>query len=149
MPSAASTATSSGSAGGTIPLRVKEAANSRQAASARLARARARAEARRGRLRRAGMTAEPPPPPGAAPRPAPPRSARCEAPPAAAAPLRAARTVRGRPAMLSLLRLCLCTAAAAAASFSLGGDHRLAGLFPLHSAGHRDSASLLVRGCDE
>ncbi|XP_039583494.1 taste receptor type 1 member 1 [Passer montanus] len=50
----------------------------------------------------------------------------------------------------ALLRLCLCAAAAAAASpFSLRGDHRLAGLFPLHTEAHRDEASLLVRGCDD
>ncbi|NXS24081.1 TS1R1 protein, partial [Mystacornis crossleyi] len=50
----------------------------------------------------------------------------------------------------ALLRLCLCAAAAAsAASFTLRGDHQLAGLFPLHAAAHRDAASLLVRGCDD
>lgn len=49
----------------------------------------------------------------------------------------------------ALLRLCLCAAAAAASSFSLRGDHRLAGLFPLHTAPYRDDASLLVRGCEE
>ncbi|XP_053818573.1 taste receptor type 1 member 1 [Vidua chalybeata] len=49
----------------------------------------------------------------------------------------------------ALLRLCLCAAAAAACSFTLRGDHRLAGLFPLHTAAHREDASLLVCGCDE
>ncbi|XP_056364346.1 taste receptor type 1 member 1 [Oenanthe melanoleuca] len=49
----------------------------------------------------------------------------------------------------ALLRLCLCAAAATAFSFTLGGDHRLAGLFPLHTAPRRDAASLLVRGCDD
>ncbi|XP_064253197.1 taste receptor type 1 member 1 [Passer domesticus] len=49
----------------------------------------------------------------------------------------------------ALLRLCLCAAAAAASPFSLRGDHRLAGLFPLHTGAHRDEASLLVRGCDD
>ncbi|XP_071305239.1 taste receptor type 1 member 1 [Agelaius tricolor] len=49
----------------------------------------------------------------------------------------------------ALLRLCLCAAAAAASSFTLRGDHRLAGLFPLHTAARRDDSSLLVRGCDE
>ncbi|XP_051642533.1 taste receptor type 1 member 1 [Manacus candei] len=45
------------------------------------------------------------------------------------------------------LRLCLC--AAAAAALSLPGDYRLAGLFPLHSAGPRTDASPLARGCDD
>ncbi|XP_014112665.1 PREDICTED: zinc finger and BTB domain-containing protein 48 [Pseudopodoces humilis] len=49
----------------------------------------------------------------------------------------------------ALLRLCLCAAAAAASSFTLRGDYRLAGLFPLHTAAHRDGARLLVRGCDD
>uniref|UniRef100_H0YWK1 Taste 1 receptor member 1 n=1 Tax=Taeniopygia guttata TaxID=59729 RepID=H0YWK1_TAEGU len=49
----------------------------------------------------------------------------------------------------ALLRLCLCAAAAAACSFSLRGDHQLAGLFPLHTEGRREAASLLVRGCDK
>lgn len=49
----------------------------------------------------------------------------------------------------ALLRLCLCAAAAAASSFTLRGDHRLAGLFPLHTAARRDDSSLLARGCDE
>ncbi|XP_059343470.1 taste receptor type 1 member 1 [Ammospiza nelsoni] len=49
----------------------------------------------------------------------------------------------------ALLRLCLCAAAAAASSFSLRGDHRLAGLFPLHTAARRDDTRLLVRGCDD
>ncbi|NXS03566.1 TS1R1 protein, partial [Oxylabes madagascariensis] len=40
-------------------------------------------------------------------------------------------------------------AAAAASSFTLGGDHRLAGLFPLHAAERRGDARLLVRGCDD
>uniref|UniRef100_A0A8C5JIX0 Taste 1 receptor member 1 n=1 Tax=Junco hyemalis TaxID=40217 RepID=A0A8C5JIX0_JUNHY len=59
--------------------------------------------------------------------------------------------VRDHPAMLppALLRLCLCAAAATASSFSLRGDHRLAGLFPLHTAARRDDTSLLVRGCDD
>nr|UTS87238.1 taste receptor type 1 member 1 [Malurus melanocephalus] len=48
----------------------------------------------------------------------------------------------------ALLRLCLC-AAAAAASFTLRGDHRLAGLFPLHAAAPRDAARLLVPRCNE
>ncbi|XP_050838646.1 taste receptor type 1 member 1 [Serinus canaria] len=48
-----------------------------------------------------------------------------------------------------LLRLCLCAAATAASSFTLRGDHRLAGLFPLHTAERRDDTSLLVRGCDD
>ncbi|XP_039241583.1 telomere zinc finger-associated protein isoform X3 [Pipra filicauda] len=48
------------------------------------------------------------------------------------------------------LRLCLCAAAAAAAAtLSLPGDYRLAGLFPLHSAGPRTDASPLARGCDD
>ncbi|XP_064534367.1 taste receptor type 1 member 1 [Pseudopipra pipra] len=96
------------------------------------------------------MAAEPPPPPGAAPRPAPP--ARCQAPPAAAAPLRAGRPAPPCLAMLppAPLRLCLCAAAAAAAAtLSLPGDYRLAGLFPLHSAGPRTDASPLARGCDD
>ncbi|XP_066190381.1 taste receptor type 1 member 1 [Sylvia atricapilla] len=53
---------------------------------------------------------------------------------------------------MPLLRLCLClcaAAAAAASSFTLRGDHRLAGLFPLHSARRQDDASLLVRGCED
>ncbi|XP_017686642.1 PREDICTED: taste receptor type 1 member 1 [Lepidothrix coronata] len=45
------------------------------------------------------------------------------------------------------LRLCLC--AAAAAALALPGDYRLAGLFPLHSAGPRTDASPLARGCDD
>ncbi|RLV83691.1 hypothetical protein DV515_00016409 [Chloebia gouldiae] len=49
----------------------------------------------------------------------------------------------------ALLRLCLCAAAAAACSFSLRGDHQLAGLFPLHAAVRREDASPLVRRCDE
>ncbi|XP_027745177.1 telomere zinc finger-associated protein [Empidonax traillii] len=93
------------------------------------------------------MAAEPPPPPGAVPRPAPP--AQHHAPPAAA-PLRAARPVLPRPAMppLAPLRLCLC-AAAAAATLTLRGDHRLAGLFPLHAAEPRAAARPLVHGCDD
>ncbi|RMB91682.1 hypothetical protein DUI87_31912 [Hirundo rustica rustica] len=49
----------------------------------------------------------------------------------------------------ALLRLCLCAAAAAASSFSLRGDHSLAGLFRLHTTARRDDASVLVRGCDD
>ncbi|XP_071431591.1 taste receptor type 1 member 1 [Pithys albifrons albifrons] len=50
------------------------------------------------------------------------------------------------PPTLLRLRLCLC--AAAAAALTLRGDHRLAGLFPLHSARPRNAARPLLRGCE-
>lgn len=59
--------------------------------------------------------------------------------------------MRGHAAMPlpALFCLRLYAAAAAASSFTLHGDHRLAGLFPLHTAVRQDDASLLVRGCEE
>ncbi|KAJ7421433.1 Taste receptor type 1 member 1 [Willisornis vidua] len=49
------------------------------------------------------------------------------------------------PPALLRLRLCLC---ATAAALTLRGDHRLAGLFPLHSARPRNAARPLLRGCE-